>query len=309
MRGEHIKYFLSLVQTNSIQQTSLELYTTRQNVSKMIRQLENELDIELFLRSKKGVELTPAGKLFLPIAKQTVQEFGRFRANISALKKGADVTGELHILSSDMVSFTAISPLIQLFTELYPMLNVHLEIKEPLSILQKIALYPQLVGIVVILNNPEFHKLYMPYIQQIQLTPLLQDDYSCIVGAQSPLNKHKSISLTEFAQQPFATTTLNEDGKNVLTNLIASYGGTVSFGTNSLHSYNNALLNGRYVGLSSNISHRKSVEENSKFAQLHLIPFEEDMSFSISLAIHQRSQLNKAGEIFVEFMENNKLYF
>lgn len=308
MRSEHIKFFLSLYRTGSILQSSQELFTTHQNVSKIIRQLEDELGTALFIRSKKGVELTPAGKLFLPVAQQTVKEFKKVRTNIAALENSTNISGKLHILSSDLVTFTVLSSLIELFPMLYPSLTIHLENNDPLTILQKVALHPQMIGVVVILNNPAFYHFYFPYIQQLQLIPLIQDEYCCVVGPGSPLENYRSISLAQFAQHPIATTALNTDGESVLTKLISEYGSTVSFSTNNQFSYNNTLLSGRYVGLSSNLAHRKSVEENIKYSQIHPIPLEEDMSFSISLAINKRSRLNEAGKAFVDFMENSNIY-
>ncbi len=67
MRTEHLKYFLNLVETGSITQTSKELYTTHQNVSKIIRQLEEDLGTTLFIRTTKGIELTATGNcLYFP---------------------------------------------------------------------------------------------------------------------------------------------------------------------------------------------------------------------------------------------------
>ena len=71
MRTEHLEYFLKLAQTNSITQAAKELYTTHQNVSKIIRQLEEDLGTTLFLRNQKGVALTPTGQLLLPVAQRT----------------------------------------------------------------------------------------------------------------------------------------------------------------------------------------------------------------------------------------------
>ncbi len=40
MRMEHLEYLICLARTHSITKASAELFTTHQNVSKMIRQLE-----------------------------------------------------------------------------------------------------------------------------------------------------------------------------------------------------------------------------------------------------------------------------
>ena len=99
MRTEHLKYFLSLAKTGSITQTGKELYTSHQNISKIMRQLEDDLGTTLFLRTSKGIELTAIGKLFLSLAQRTLDDFSKFRANIVTLENRENITGKLHIFS------------------------------------------------------------------------------------------------------------------------------------------------------------------------------------------------------------------
>lgn len=61
-RLEHLEYLICLAETGSTTKASEKLLTSRQNVSKMIRQLEDEMEAELFIRGPQGVQLTEAGK-------------------------------------------------------------------------------------------------------------------------------------------------------------------------------------------------------------------------------------------------------
>lgn len=79
MHAEHLKYFLALAENHSITKTSLEFYTTHQSVSKIIRQLEEEMEAQLFVRSSKGMTLTPEGEVLLPVARETVKAFQQVR--------------------------------------------------------------------------------------------------------------------------------------------------------------------------------------------------------------------------------------
>lgn len=308
MRTEHLKYFLSLAETHSITQSSKDLYTTHQNVSKMIRQLEDDLGTALFVRSQKGVELTATGKLLLPVAKRAFTDFSHLRADITALEKRTDLNGELHVLGSEIVNYTLLSSLIQIFAELYPALAIRLEGGDPIDILRKIALHPQMLGVVVILNNPEFRSLYEPYIGQVSLTPLAEDQYDCVVSTTSPLAELKSISLAQFVQQPFAVIAGNEDGTSVLTKLVSQRGGSVAFSANNYLSVLPALHSGRYVSISSSRTHQKTVEEDLRNERLRLIPFQEDMRMSVCLATHKHPQLSEAGQAFVHFVQSSHLY-
>lgn len=307
MRTEHLKYFLHLSQTGSIMQTSRELYTTHQNVSKMIRQLEDDLGTKLFTRSQKGVQLTPTGKLLLPVAKRAISDFGQLRADINRLEKREDLAGSLHILGASLSNFTLLSSIMQIFIEFYPSLRIRLDNVDPMNIMKQIALHPQLIGIPVVLSNPEFYDLYMPYIQQVHLTPLVQDTYYCVVSKQSPLAELKSISLAQFVQHPFATITLGEDEECLLTSLVSRYGGTVAFTSNSLPTYAQATQNARYVSISSVRTHQKYLERYPN-SNTCLIPFQEDMRFTFSLAINLHAKLTESGQAFVDFIQNSQNY-
>lgn len=308
MRTEHLKYFLSLVKTGSITQTAKELYTTHQNVSKIIRQLESDLGTTLFARTTKGVELTATGKLLFPVAQRTFDDFAQLRSDIIKSETRTNISGNLKIFSSDLVSFTMLPSLMQIFASLYPSLHIQLENAESTTILKKLSSQPQSIGVVVILNNPEFHEFYSPYLQFINLTSLIEDSYYCAVSSATALANLKSITLSQFAQYPFAATTLDSKNENVLVKLVANYGGKVSFTSNNISAYIEALFSGRYVGISSNLAHQKNLKNEPRFNQLKLIPFQEDMHISIALATHISPQFNAATKAFVDFIQNSQIY-
>lgn len=308
MRTEHLRYFLSIAETHSITQSSKDLYTTHQNVSKMMRQLEEDLGTALFVRSAKGVELTFTGQLLLPLAKRTVAEFARLRANILSLESHRDLTGELHVLGSEIVNATILSSLIQVFAELYPSLKIRLDNDDPINILRKIALHPQMLSIMAVLSNPEFHSLYQPYLEQVQLTKLEEDQFYCTVSQSSPLADLKFITLEQFVQWPFAVILPNGEGESVLTHLVTAYGGQIAFATNNYQTYIQAIQSGRYVSISSRRVHQKTMDAFLRKDELRLIPFQEDMRLNISLATHLHPQLSEAGQAFVNFVQISHLY-
>lgn len=63
VRIEHIKVFIMVAKYNSITKAASMLHYTQPMISKIISTIELELEIILFLRSKNGLILTPAGKL------------------------------------------------------------------------------------------------------------------------------------------------------------------------------------------------------------------------------------------------------
>lgn len=66
MNTEYLKEFVVLAETKNFGKASDRLYMNQSTLSKHIKSLENELGINLFLRTTRRVELTNYGQTFLP---------------------------------------------------------------------------------------------------------------------------------------------------------------------------------------------------------------------------------------------------
>ncbi len=76
---KQLRTFLAVADSRSFLRAASNLYVTRQAVSKTIKQLEDELQVELFSRSHDGALMTPAGIYFYPRAATLVAEFDQLK--------------------------------------------------------------------------------------------------------------------------------------------------------------------------------------------------------------------------------------
>jgi LysR family transcriptional regulator, hca operon transcriptional activator len=66
----HLRYFVAVAEARSLKLAAEEkLRTTQPSLSRQIRDLEDEVGTPLLVRGAKGVELTPAGRVFLDHAR------------------------------------------------------------------------------------------------------------------------------------------------------------------------------------------------------------------------------------------------
>ncbi|MBM7456642.1 LysR family pca operon transcriptional activator [Oceanisphaera litoralis] len=80
IKFRHLQCFIEVARQNSVSRAADVLSLTQPAVSKKLKELEAMLEVQLLDRSKKGLELTQYGELFLKYA----------GASVSALREGTD---------------------------------------------------------------------------------------------------------------------------------------------------------------------------------------------------------------------------
>src|ERR1700751_5252082 len=70
MELRHLRYFVAVAETESLPLAAKsKLHTSQPSLSRQIRDLEQEIGAPLITRTARGVELTPAGRVFLDHAR------------------------------------------------------------------------------------------------------------------------------------------------------------------------------------------------------------------------------------------------
>ncbi len=106
MEISQLRTFLAVASAKSFMKAADDLYVSRQAISKTIRQLEEELGLELFIRNQKGAMMTPAGVFLYPRASALLAEFDKLKQDTMDIRRTYRPTMRL-FLSQGIYGFYA----------------------------------------------------------------------------------------------------------------------------------------------------------------------------------------------------------
>jgi len=75
MTLQQLRYAVCIAKNKSMNKAAEELYITQPSLSGTIRDLEKEIDTQIFIRSNRGIEITSAGEEFLSYARQLTEQY------------------------------------------------------------------------------------------------------------------------------------------------------------------------------------------------------------------------------------------
>ncbi|UIF29087.1 LysR family transcriptional regulator [Levilactobacillus brevis] len=102
MNFRQLEYFLAVADAGQITAAARQLHMAQPPLSYQIKQLENDLGVELLHRSANGVTLTPAGQLLRDYARQLLDLRERADSQVRSLGQGLAGTLSVGLISSSI---------------------------------------------------------------------------------------------------------------------------------------------------------------------------------------------------------------
>lgn len=120
-----LKYVLAVAENQNFTKAAQKTFVTQPTLSMQIQKLEEELDILIFDRSKKPIELTSVGKKIVNQAKSIVNEADRMQ-DVVDQEKGF-IGGEFRLGMIPTVMPTLLPMFLKNFTNQYPKVQLKIE--------------------------------------------------------------------------------------------------------------------------------------------------------------------------------------
>lgn len=124
MELRQLRYFVAVAEEGNIVAASHRLFISQPPISRQIQALEEELGVKLFVRTRKGVELTAPGAVFLEEARKVLSQLRRASERSRAAGEGQ--FGQLDVAYFGSTIYQIVPPLLRSFRSEVPQAKVSL---------------------------------------------------------------------------------------------------------------------------------------------------------------------------------------
>jgi DNA-binding transcriptional LysR family regulator len=193
MELRHLRYFVAVAEELNVRRAAERLHVSQPPLSRQIHDLEAEIGAQLFIRGKRGMQLTEAGQFLLLEARQILGQSERAIRLTNAASRGE--AGRLSIAYSAAIFDPAFTQAIRVFRQRFPL--VELAMREVSFSGQLQALLSKELDIgYVVFGSLQTEKDFA--------SECMREVPTCIVLPRDhPLAKRKHVKLQDFANEPF----------------------------------------------------------------------------------------------------------
>lgn len=186
MELRHLRYFVALAERLNFTEAAEQVHVTQPTLSHQIKQLETELDQQLFERSERRVRLTPAGELLLP---KILEALKTIDSGTALLKGGhADSSGHIRLATSQTFNIAIVPQTVARYKQQHAGVKITVEeftLEEMTERLGRGAI--------------DMAIAYQPInCKDLHFEPLCNEELVLIVRADHPLAHRRRVRMIEL---------------------------------------------------------------------------------------------------------------
>ena len=198
MTLQQLIYSVKIAETKSMNKAAAELFISQPALSSAIHDLEEELNIEIFIRNQRGIIVTSEGENFLSYARQIVEMSNMLKDRYTS----DDVKTNKFSVSMQHYSF-AVEAFITL-SEKFKLNDYELAVHETKTseVIENVEKFRSELGIIY---QNEFNKKAIDKIladRSLEFIPLFDCAVYVYMSSEHPLAKKKSVTLEELYDYP-----------------------------------------------------------------------------------------------------------
>lgn len=278
-----LNYFLAIAREENFTKAAQQLHVTQPTLSRQIAQLEEELGVELFVRSNHNIILTEDGMILKRRAQELLSLADKTKRDF--LHKEENLAGTISIGSGEFQSTRFLTDCIAAFREKYPLVKYEFYSGNAGNIRDNIERGLLDIGL---MSEPidirKYDFVSMP----------VKEQWGVLVRHDSPLAEKDVVTPQDLLGVPLITA-LGEFTESNIGKWFGEYTGQMNIVAKGNLLYNEAML------AESNIGVVIGIRLNYRYDKLKFIPLSPALKSATALAWKKEQIFSAATTAFIEF--------
>lgn len=286
-----LRLLVAVCDLQNIKRAAVQEHIEPSAISKRIAQLEATLGTPLLVRSRRGVQPTPAGVALLEHARTVLFTMERMESDIAAFSGG--VRGHVRLVASASAIAEALLDDVAAFMREESNRNVKVDIEEALSRDILLAVRDGRAALGVLWDTADFEGL--------QRRPYRRDQLALAVQAGHPLAGRDSIALCETLDLEHVGLQANSAVHRMLQRAAAQAGGNLDYRV--IVSNFDAAFRAVAAGLGVSVIPMQVGSVYAAFANVKLVPLTDDWaSRRFAVCLRDQALLQPAALRMLEYL-------
>jgi len=295
MTLQQLKYVIEVSRSRSIRKAAQNLFISQPSLSNAIKELENEIGIVIFVRTNKGISMTPEGLEFLGYAQQVIEQAALLE-NRYANKQ----TLQQHFAVSTQHYAFAVSAFVLLLKQ-YNRDEYDFTLRETKTyeIIEDVKNLRSEIGILYVndFNEKVIHKFLRE--GNLVFHELFQADPHVFISAKNPLATQPFVTLEDLLPYPYLSFEQGAYNSFYFSEEILS---TISRPKNITVSDRATLFN-LLIGLNGYTISTGVISHKLNSKEIVAVPLKVNERMTVGYITHRNIQPSPLATIYIDYLK------
>lgn len=280
-----LQYFLAVTREQSISGAAEALHLSQPTLSRQLRDMEEELGKQLFVRSNRRITLTEEGMILRKRAEEILELVQKAEDEITAAS--APIAGSITVGAGELDGVRILPRAIQRLREKYPLVHLHIVSGDRVTVTEELDRglidFGLLFGVI---DTTKYSALKVP----------CTEHYGVLMRKDSPLAKYEILDPKELWDKPLIVSRQSLHDETVA-DILHSEDRPLNIAGSYNLLFNGSLMVEEGMGYALGLDRIINVSGNSP---LTFRPLKDQTPFSLHLVWKKYQHLTKAAEKFLE---------
>lgn len=297
MTLQQLKYALTIADCGSMNEAAKQLFISQPSLSETMKELETEIGLDIFLRSNRGIVITPEGEEFLGYARQVTEQFGLLQSKYIDKK-----VKEKFSVSTQHYTF-AVKAFVETVKQI-GMEQYEFAVHETttISVIENVKNFKSEIGVLYEndFNEKVLNKIFKE--NGLEFVELFSCDTFVYLWSGHPLAKQDVITMEELDEYPCLSF---DQGKNNSLYLAEEMKSTYEY-RRLIKANDRATLLNLMIGLNAYTLCSGIICEDLNGNDYKAVPLKETEKMRIGYIKRKGAKVSHIGELYIEELKKYK---